>query len=193
MRGLTRQAKTLSEAQIRAALATVEKRPTAARDRAMLLLSFKAGFRAKEIASLTWPMVTDAEGNLLDVIALPNLASKGRGGGRHIPMNPELRLALAALRGTETGMGHVIQARGYHMRANTIAAWFRRLYLSLGFEGASSHSGRRTFITKAARKIIEAGGSLRDVQQLAGHASLSETQRYIEGNEDAKRRVVALI
>ena len=59
MRGLTRQAKTLSEAQIRAALATVEKRPTAARDRAMLLLSFKAGFRAKEIASLTWPMVTD--------------------------------------------------------------------------------------------------------------------------------------
>jgi site-specific recombinase XerD len=50
--------------------------------------------------------------------------------------------------------------------------------------------GRRTFITKAARKIVEAGGSLRDVQELAGHASLSTTQRYIEGSTDAKRRVV---
>jgi len=59
--------------------------------------------------------------------------------------------------------------------------------------GCSSHSGRRTFITRAARKIVEAGGSLRDVQQLAGHASLATTQRYIEGDTDAKRRVVAMI
>jgi site-specific recombinase XerD len=71
-----------------------------------------------------------------------------------------------------------------------VQVWFHRLYAELGFEGASSHSGRRTFITKAARKIVEAGGSLRDVQELAGHASLSTTQRYIEGSTDAKRRVV---
>jgi integrase/recombinase XerD len=71
--------------------------------------------------------------------------------------------------------------------------WFARLYEALGFVGASSHSGRRTFITKAARKIVEAGGSLRDVQELAGHSSLATTQRYIAGDAEAKRRVVALV
>ena len=61
-----------------------------------------------------------------------------------------------------------------------------------GAPGASSHSGRRTFVTRCARKIVEAGGSLRDVQELAGHASLSTTQRYIQGDTAAKRRVVDL-
>ena len=70
---------------------------------------------------------------------------------------------------------------------------FHRLYASLGLIGGSSHSGRRTCITRAARKVSEAGGSLRDVQQLAGHASLSLTQRSIEGDSDAKRELIALI
>jgi len=48
-------------------------------------------------------------------------------------------------------------------------------------------------VTKLANKIVEAGGSLRDVQELAGHASLSTTQRYIQGSNDAKRRVMGLI
>jgi site-specific recombinase XerC len=48
------------------------------------------------------------------------------------------------------------------------------------------------FITRVARKIVEAGGSLRDVQELAGHASLSTTQRYIQGDSAAKRRVVIM-
>ena len=63
----------------------------------------------------------------------------------------------------------------------------------LGFAGCSSHSGRHTFITRAACKASEAGGSLRDVQQLASHASLNMTQRYIEGDSDAKRKLVNLI
>jgi integrase/recombinase XerD len=57
----------------------------------------------------------------------------------------------------------------------------------------SSHSGRRTFITRAARKASEVGGSLRDVQQLAGHASLGMTQRYIEGDTNAKRKLIGLL
>jgi len=84
-------------------------------------------------------------------------------------------------------------SRGRAMTANAVAVWFHRLYASLGFQGASSHSGRRTFITRAARKIVECGGSLRDVQQLAGHSSLAVTQGYIEGDTDAKRRVVAMM
>jgi len=71
-----------------------------------------------------------------------------------------------------------------------IAVWFHRLYNRLGLKGASSHSGRRTFVTEFAKTIVAHGGSLRDVQQLAGHASLATTQRYIEGNSDAKRAAV---
>jgi integrase len=59
-------------------------------------------------------------------------------------------------------------------------------------DGASSHSGRRTFVTRCAKNIVAAGGSLRDVQELAGHASLATTQRYIQGDTAAKRRVVDL-
>jgi len=76
------------------------------------------------------------------------------------------------------------------MSPGPVQVWFHRLYQELGFSGASSHSGRRTFITRIAKKIVEAGGSLRDVQELAGHASLSTTQRYIQGDSAAKRRVV---
>ena len=71
---------------------------------------------------------------------------------------------------------------------NMFAEWFA----VLGFTGCSSHSGRRTFITNAARNISSVGGSLRDVQSLAGHSSLTTTQRYIEVNGDTKRRVVEM-
>ncbi len=82
---------------------------------------------------------------------------------------------------------------GRGLSAASVAVWFHRLYDSIGLAGCFSHSGRRTFITRAARKIVEAGGSLRDVQQLAGHAQLGTTQGYIDGSSDAKRRVVEMI
>ena len=69
----------------------------------------------------------------------------------------------------------------------------RDWYLKLGFEGCSSHSGRRSFITAVAKKISQVGGSLRDVQVLAGHSSLAMTQRYIESDERAKRKIVDFI
>lgn len=70
---------------------------------------------------------------------------------------------------------------------------FQRWYRHLGFEGCSSHSGRRTFITNTARKISTVGGSLRDVQMLAGHTNLRTTQRYIEANVEAQIRIVELV
>jgi len=63
----------------------------------------------------------------------------------------------------------------------------------MGLNGCSSHSGRRTFISNAARTISSVGGSLRDVQMLAGHSSLAVTQRYIEGDGEAKLKVVDLV
>jgi len=164
----------------------------------MILLSFRAGLRSKEIAGLTWSMITDASGTLGDTIALPNRASKGRNGGRAIPLHDELRDALAALMAARPDKVRADRPVIYSERAdgysaNAVAVWFFEKYREIGIEGASSHSGRRTFITALAKKIIEAGGSLRDVQQLAGHASLSMTQAYIEGDAAAKRNVMKLI
>jgi integrase len=59
-----------------------------------------------------------------------------------------------------------------------------------GLNGCSSHSRRRTFITRAARLVHNAGASLRDVQLLAGHRSIQTTQRYIDGDTDAQRKLV---
>ena len=67
-----------------------------ARNLAIFLLSIKAGLRAKEIASLTWDMITDAEGNLGPALHLRDEASKGTS-GRVIPLNKELRGALQKL------------------------------------------------------------------------------------------------
>jgi integrase len=79
------------------------------------------------------------------------------------------------------------------MSAQAIVNLFWRWYREIGFDGCSSHSGRRTFITNSARKISTVGGSLRDVQILAGHSSLRTTQRYIEPNPDAQLKIVELV
>ena len=69
---------------------------------------------------------------------------------------------------------------------NMFASWFD----DMGLIGCSSHSGRRTYITNAARSISTVGGSLRGVQMLAGNSSLAVTQRYIKGDGDAKTKIV---
>ncbi len=194
--GQGRQAKVLTPKQEAAVLRHLAGTRYPERDRVTFLLSVKAGLRAKEVACLTWLMVTDAGGKVADAIELPNAASKGRGGGRTVPLHPDLRAALVALQETRTvapGDRVIHSERGRGLSAAAVAVWFHRLYGGLGMAGCSSHSGRRTFITRAARNIVEAGGSLRDVQQLAGHANLGTTQAYIEGSSDAKRRVVAMI
>jgi integrase/recombinase XerD len=195
---LGRQAKILTDKQVRAVLTELDTRRNPLRDRVMFMLSLKAGLRSKEIASVTWAMVTDAEGEIADAIALENRASKGKGGGRHIPMHGDLRAALIALhrnRGDKArpDMPVIHSERDRGLSAAAVVVWFHRLYADLGMVGCSSHSGRRSFITRAARKISEVGGSLRDIQQLAGHASLGTTARYIEADAEAQRKVVMLI
>ena len=193
---LSKQAKTLSKPQIDALLAYVTGTRYALRNRVILLLSLRAGLRAKEIASLTWAMVTDAQGAIDDHLRLQDRASKGRS-GRTIPLNRELKQALIQLK-AEPRRGrpslHVISTeRSAATSAQAIVNLFARWYQGLGFHGCSSHSGRRTFITNAARKIGTVGGSLRDVQMLAGHSGLSTTQRYIEADADAQKKIVQLV
>ena len=195
--GIGKQAKILSKAQMDAVLSYLTTTRHPERDRVIFLLSVKAGLRAKEMAALQWSMVTDAEGRLSDAINLPNSASKGRS-GRVIPLNKDLKVALerwyASCRQDRCLSGYVVTTeRSPHTSSYAIVNKFAAWYRALGFSGASSHSGRRTAITHWARKISTVGGSLRDVQMLAGHSALSTTQRYIEGAEEARRRVVELV
>jgi integrase/recombinase XerD len=190
---LGKQAKTLSKAQIDTLLLHITNSRNSTRNRVIVLLSIRAGLRAKEIAHLTWAMVLNSDGSLSDDIAIQDCAAKGSS-GRVVPMAKDLKTAMIAWIkecGTVDQSARIITTeRAKSTSAQAIVNLFAEWYRALGFSGCSSHSGRRTFITNAARKISTVGGSLRDVQALAGHSSLNTTQRYIEVNLDAKRRVV---
>lgn len=196
---LGKQAKTLTKKQTDQLLWYVGTLRHALRNEVIVMLSIKAGLRAKEIAGLTWAMVTDADGDIASSIHLTDKASKGRS-GRIIPMSIQLRHKLEDLlhvergkRGFDIASSHVISTeRSQKTTPQAIVNMFAAWYDVVGLLGCSSHSGRRTFITNAAKKISTVGGSLRDVQMLAGHSSLAVTQRYIEGDAEARRRVVEM-
>ena len=142
-------------------------------------------------------MVTDASGRLVDAIRLEDRASKGRS-GRVIHLAPTTAAALArvydeappsdldafVLRFRKASIDLVV-------RSHVIQVLFRGWYRALRFHGASSHSGRRTGITTAARSLGP-GMSLRDVQLRAGHTSIATTQRYIDPNPEADRALAKL-
>ena len=187
-----KQAKILSTANIDDLLLFAETTRQPFRNKVIVLLSAKAGLRAGEIAHLTWEMVTPT-GAIGTTIELPDHAAK-KGSGRKMPLNEDLRLALTVLHAATVGTGPVIVSeRGGPMTPLSIVIWFANAYRLVGLDGCSSHSRRRTFITRAARLAHHAGGSLRDVQLLAGHRSIQTTERYIDGDTDAQRKLVAMI
>ena len=197
---LGKQAKILTKKQVGQLLWYVGTLRNPTRNQVIVMLSVKAGLRAKEIAGLTWSMIVDADGEIGFNIHLTDKASKGRG-GRVIPLNMQLRLKLADLLEHEQkhhcfdiATSHVIRTeRSPKTSPQAIVNMFASWFDDTGLIGCSSHSGRRTFITNAARKISSVGGSLRDVQMLAGHSSLAVTQRYIEGDGEARIKVVDMI
>jgi integrase/recombinase XerD len=188
-----KQAKILSDRQIEDLLFFAKTTRASIRNKVIVLLSVKAGLRAAEIANLTWEMVIEPSGEVASHIELRDHAAK-KGSGRIVPLNGALHEALIELRPSQAPAGPVVRSeRGGKMDALSIVVWFNRAYKAVGLEGCSSHSGRRTFITRAARLVHKVGGSLRDVQLLAGHRSIQTTQRYIDGDTEAQRRLVSLI
>jgi integrase/recombinase XerD len=138
-------------------------------------------------------MVLTPTAEISSAIELHDRAAK-KAGGRLIPIHPELQEALSELRRLTEAAGPVVRSqRGGPMSPVSIVNWFAKAYRTIGLQGCSSHSGRRTFITRAARLVHNAGASLRDVQLLAGHRSIQTTQRYIDGDTDAQRKLVSLI
>jgi integrase len=188
-----KQAKVVTTPMLKLMLRHVSHASFPERDRAMILLSIKAGLRACEIAGLDWAMVLDPQGRVSDTIHVRDDIAKKRG-GRRIPTHPVLRRALERLALTVEPVGPVIRSyRGGHLTANSVVNWFSVLFKALEFEGCSSHSGRRSFITVAARNIHRSGCSLRDVQLLAGHRSIETTESYIDGDTSAQRKLVSFV
>ena len=187
---LGKQAKTLTDAQQRVVLKHLSEGRQSKRNIVMFLLSVDAALRAKEIASLEWSMLTDASGALTDEIRLQDRASKGRSGGV-VFMSKRLQKAIADYSQDEDMTGTVVKSqRGGAMSAQVVVNWFFKLYRDLGYEGCSSHSGRRTCCTKWARNIHLHGGTILEVSKMMRHSSVSMTMKYIEISADACRRVV---
>ena len=187
------QAKTLSEKELKVALALVSLGRHPARDRAMLLTSFWAGMRVGEIAALKIGDVVNLDGTIKDEIRLTADQTKGNK-GRTVMIGDKLRRELAtyvlSLKHDDTVRPLFYSQRcrtGFN--ANTLCQHFHFIYKRAGIAGASSHSGRRTFITTLANK----GVSVRVLMALAGHRNMSTTQRYIDLNEEMLRTAANLI
>jgi integrase len=114
---------------------------------------------------------------------------------QRVPLHGELKASLELWRyqATHTS-GQIVRLKPIcPLLTNALTIWFRRLYREAGLDGCSSHSGRRTFITSAARQCTEVGTSIEDVRQMAGHTWLSTTAQYIDPNEHAKIQLVAIL
>ena len=191
---MSKQAKTLTAAELRRALDYVATRRHAARNRAMLMSMYLAGLRVGECAALTYGDVVDSEGAVRDEIRLTAEQTKGRH-ARAVFVSERLRKELALYVKSQPSADPLrklfcTQKRGVKgFTANTLCQHFFYLFRRAGIEGATSHSPRRTFITNLAEK----GVSVRVLQSLAGHRNISTTQAYIDVNDAMKRKAIELI
>lgn len=192
---MSHPARVLEQADVRHLLDAVILHRHSLRDRVLVLLSYKAGLRACEMSGLDWTMVLTPKRGIAGQLYIAASIAKNAA-ARHVPVHPDLANALQTLHRSHDRpkSGPVIRSeRGDHMTPRSIVNWFARLYDRLGLDGCSSHSGRRTFITRSARLLARTGGSLRDVQELAGHRRLTTTERYIEGDRAAQHRLIRLV
>lgn len=165
------------------------------RDDLIFLLSFRAGLRAVEISRLNISSLLDVSGkrpaNFLRIET--HVGKMGR--PREIPMHPELCDAVVRFRNRYPN-AECVAIGAYkgnaRMSPNTVAVHMWKVLQAAGFKGASSHSGRRTFGTKLARRANQFHNSLKDVQNLLGHARLDTTENYLEPSEDTNAMVNSL-
>jgi integrase len=196
MVGLTKQAALLSEKQVKNAISRMSDYKNSLRNRAIIELTLYAGLRAKEVASLRWSHILNEEGEVGEVIALTNDASKGKSGGL-VPINSKLKATLLELwnekKGKTANDAVISNSQGQALKRQSVVNLLWEHYRKCDITGASSHSGRKFFITSAARKISLVGGSINDIREIARHKNLQTTQRYISQNSEAQRKVVEMI
>ena len=197
------QARVLTEKELRKVLNFCNTQPHATRNRTMLLCTHMAGMRVGEVAALTVSDVLAMDGTVKEEIALSAQQTKGNR-ARTVLVPRKLRDELTSYLQQRYGISNLLAVtqtdtqralfptqknpkRGF--TANTLCQLFHKIYKDSQMYGATSHSGRRTFITKLADK----GVGVRVLMALAGHKSIATTQRYIELNPTIMKAAVELI
>jgi integrase/recombinase XerD len=189
---MAKQAKTFTSVELRRVLDYVATRKHSARNRAMVLLTHWGGLRVGEVAGMRYEDVLDADGNVKREVLLRAEMTKGKN-ARTLFVSDKLHKELTTYVRTipastlSEKLFYTQKSEGFS--ANTLAQFFYFLYKNAGIANASSHSGRRTFITTLADK----GVGVRVLMSLAGHKSISTTQAYIDVNDDQKRKAVELL
>ena len=186
------QAKTLTTIELEQVLRFISARKYAERNRTMLLMGFWAGLRVKEIAQLKMGDVLNDDGTIKSEIRLRAVQTKGND-GRTVFLPAKLKEELAVylktrhIKDPTIALFHTSNRLSF--TPNTLCQHFFWLYKKAGIAGASSHSGRRNFITSLANKGI----SVRILASLEGHKNIAVTQKYIDVNDDMKRAAVELV
>lgn len=188
-----KQAKVINAAEMKRLLAVVASGNHAARNRIAVMLSYYGGMRVGEIAQLKYADVFDTNAMVREQIFLKADYTKGNHSRSVFVsklLSKELKTYLENItRSFEPDSPLLITQKGQAFSPNTLCQLFGRLYSKAGIEGASSHSGRRSFITKMAHK----GVSAKVIMTLAGHKHLGTTQRYIDVNDEMLKAAVEMV
>ena len=187
------QARTLSDAELQQVLDYVDTRAHTARNRAMLILTHLAGLRVSEVAYLRWSDATTDDGTVLDEIRL--LADMTKNGvARTVYVSSKLKAELQAYadqaRCINRNYPFFYSQKSFRsgFTANSLTQTFALMYAGAGIEGATSHSGRRTFLTKLANQNTP----IHLLKTLAGHKSISTTATYLYSNPTLLKAAVEL-
>ncbi|MGJ5620801.1 tyrosine-type recombinase/integrase [Sulfitobacter sp. MF3-043] len=188
-----KQAKLLTQAEQKRVNTLINGHRYPTRNHTIFAFSFYAGLRACEIAGLKVGDVFDADGAVRDTVYLAAGQTKGDEANT-VLVSKRLEKALAAFAATyprhitNPNAALFFSAKRGGFSAQTIVNLFARFYSLAGIKGASSHSGRRQFLTELADK----GVNVRVIQALARHKGISTTQRYIDYNESKLRNAIEL-
>ena len=186
------QAKTLTQAELDQVLRYVSTKRYAKRDRCLILTSFWSGMRVGEIAQLKMGDVVNEDGTIKSEIRLSAQQTKGNA-ARVVFIPQKLKEEIFDYLTTRHAtlshipLFHTDDRLGF--TPNSLCQWFFWTYKRAGINGASSHSGRKTFLTSLANKGI----SIHILASLAGHKSIAVTHKYLIANDEMKRNAVELI
>ena len=189
---MPKQAKTLNERELQRLLDYVAKTKNVQRNRTILLLTHFAGMRVGEVAAVRVCDVVASDGTVRDEINLAASQTKGKQ-SRTVLLNERMRAELAkylqTLRVQDSKQALFYTQRSEGFSANSLTQVVNGIYKQAGLDGASSHSGRRGFLTNLAEK----GVSVRVMMALAGHRNMATTQRYIDLRPGVLRNAVELV
>jgi len=187
-----KHAKTLTDQDIERVLAYIDLRKHSARNRALLMITYYSGMRVGEVASLTYCDVVDSLGAIrTEIVLFPDQSADRRTVFISEKLQKELAeyLSVTQFKDPHDKFFYTQKKYGEGFTPNTLTQHFHYLYRRAGVAGATSHSGRRSFIKNLASK----GVSVHVLADLAGHKSVASTKQYIDQSEDVQRSAVELM